>query len=213
MAVETPINTIADLNPAWPTGGEAKSAGDDHLRNIKDSIKKTWPNVNAVVNATAAQLNLLVGKTDVATAADIAAATLSASIPGVNDPANVDKFLKGGGIWSSVDLRGAPTTNKGNSGTTAQVIDYAAGEGQTLTITGSCSITTTGWPANRLAGVLLRIVNGGAYALTSTGITWIKADGSETTTFASSGITLKSSGTDRLALFSYGDGIVYGKAA
>lgn len=213
MAVETPINSIADLNPLWPTGGESKSAGDDHLRNIKDAIKKTWPNITAPVTSTAAELNLLHGKTDVATAQDIANAQLSATIPGVNDPANVDKFLKGGGVWGTVDLRGAPTTNKGNSGTTAQVIDYAAGEGQTLTITGSCSLTTTGWPAGRLAGILARINNGGAYSLTSTGITWIKSDGTQTTNFASSGITLASSGMNLLALFSYGDGIVYGKKA
>lgn len=211
--LEPTIATIADLNPAWPDGSSAKNEGDNHIRNVKAALKATFPAVTATVTATAAELNLLHGKTDVATAADIAAATLSASIPGVNTPANASKYLKGGGVWASVDLLGQPVANKGNSGTTAQVINYADGEGQTLTITGSCSLTSTGWPANRLAGVLLRIINGGAYALTSTGITWIKADGTETATFASSGIVLKASGTDRLALFSYGDGIVYGKAA
>jgi hypothetical protein len=212
MAIET-VTTIADLNPAWPTGAEPKNAGDDHLRNIKAAIKNTFPNVNAAVTATAAELSLLHGKTNVATAEDIAAAQLAATIPGVNDPANADKFLKGGGTFASVDLRGQPIKAKGNSGTTAQVINYTDGEGQTLTITGACSITSTGWPSNRLAGVLLRLINGGAYSLTTTGITWIKADGSETTNFAASGITLKASGTDRIALFSFGDGTVYGKAA
>lgn len=213
MALENPISTIADLNPAFPNGSEKKSDGDDHLRNIKKAIKQTFPNVNAVINATPAELNLLVGKTNVATQADIDAAALSATIPNVNDPANADKFLKGGGVWASVDLRGAPIVNKGNSGTTAQVINYTQGEGQTLTITGSCNISTTGFPANRLAGVLLRVINGGAFALTSSGITWIKSDGSTTTTFASSGITLAAAGPTMLVLYSYGDGTVYGRAA
>lgn len=214
MSVETSIASIADLNAAWPTGADAKSSGDDHIRNIKSALKLTFPALAAPVTSTAAELNLLHGKTDVATAADIAAASLAATLP--NQTGNAGKFIGTDGTaasWASIDLRGAPTTNKGNSGTTAQVIDYAAGEGQTLTITGACAISTTGWPSNRLAGILLHLVNGGSATLTTSGITWIKSDGSETTTFSASGITLKTSGTDRIVLYSMGTGTVYGKAA
>lgn len=62
MAVESPINTIADLNPSWPSENEPGAQGDNHLRLIKDAIKKTWPNVNAPVTVTDTQLNMLLAE-------------------------------------------------------------------------------------------------------------------------------------------------------
>ena len=106
-----------------------------------------------------------------------------------------------------------PTFNKGNSGTTAQVVDYNDGEGQTLTATGAFSLSATGFPAGRLSAVVLRLINGGANGFSSTGINWIKSDGSFTTTFSQAGITLQASGTDLVLLLSYGDGAVYAKVA
>lgn len=213
MPVEITINTIADLDPTSPTGAESKAAGDDHIRNLKKAVKQTWPNVNAPVNATAAQLNLLVGKTDVATKADIDAAVVAATLPGVGQSANADKFFKGTGEWASVDLRGQPALNKGNSGTTAQVINYVDGEAQTLTMTGTHSLTVTGFPAGRAAGILVHLINYGAFALTTTGINWVKADGTDTTNFSLSGISFPTSGIARVVLYSMGDGVVYAKVA
>lgn len=43
MGLETG-NYISDLTPAWPTGSESKSQGDDHLRLIKTVVKNTFPN-------------------------------------------------------------------------------------------------------------------------------------------------------------------------
>jgi hypothetical protein len=211
MAAENP-NHIGELDENAPTGAAPKSEGDDHIRAIKRGIKKTFMAIGGVVTASHTELNLLKGKTNVATLQDIANAQLTATLPGVNDPANADKFLKGGGTWSTVDLRGAPTKDKGNTGTTAQVINYADGEGQTITATGAHTLTATGFPEGRMAGILLRMRGYGNFALTTTGITWIKADGTETTNFATSGITL-STGTTHVAMFTHGDGIVYGKVA
>jgi hypothetical protein len=115
--------------------------------------------------------------------------------------------------WVSPDLRGSPIFAKGNSGTTAQVINFTDGEGQTLTSTGAFVLSASGFIASRLCAVMLRLVNGGANGFSSTGINWIKSDGSLTTTFSSSGITLQVAGTDVILLFSYGDGTVYGKVA
>lgn len=138
---------------------------------------------------------------------------ISGTVPGVNDPANNGKVftsVSGVGAWTARDLRGQPVLDKGNSGTTTQIVDYTAGEGQTLTMTGAHTLTVTGFPAGRVAGILLHLNNYGAYALTTTGITWVKADGTETTNFASSGIAFKASGRDRVVLYSMGDGVVYG---
>ena len=40
---------ISDLNSANPLGTDAKSAGDDHLRLIKSTVKATFPDANAAV--------------------------------------------------------------------------------------------------------------------------------------------------------------------
>lgn len=284
MSVETVIN-IGDLNPAWPGGAEAKSQGDDHLRNIKAALRQSFagfagailvtgtdggaanaytltpataltaystkmlavfvPNAN---NTGAATLNIsglgakpILSVSGVAlTSGDLTAGryytvfydganfrldnvtqnyvdqiVISGTVPGVNNPANAGLVFSStgsAGQWISLDGRGSPVTALGNSGTGTVVAAYSsAAEGWTLTATGSFTLTTSGWPAGRLAGGLLKLTNGGAYALTTTGITWIKSDNTETNSFASSGITLKSSGNDRIALFSFGDGTVYGK--
>lgn len=138
---------------------------------------------------------------------------ISGTVPGVNDPTNAGKVLGSdgvAGVWIPLDGRGAPTKDKGNSGTAAQIVNYADGEGQTITATGAHSLTATGFPEGRIAGIMLRMKGYGNYALTTTGLTWIKADGSETANFASSGITL-STGTSHVALWSQGDGIIYAK--
>ncbi len=62
MALETGtyINSLVATNP---TGSDAKSAGDDHLRLIKSTLKSTFPSVTGAVSATHTELNLLDGVT------------------------------------------------------------------------------------------------------------------------------------------------------
>lgn len=42
MGLESPVNTIQDLNSANPLGTDLRSQGDDHLRLIKAALKATW---------------------------------------------------------------------------------------------------------------------------------------------------------------------------
>ena len=58
------LSGLVATNPIGAT--DPKSQGDDHLRLIKSVLLATFPNLNAAVNATPAQLNLLVGLTLVA---------------------------------------------------------------------------------------------------------------------------------------------------
>jgi len=44
MTVEN-VTYIDDLDPAYPDGADSMSEGDDHIRNIKKSIKATFPKV------------------------------------------------------------------------------------------------------------------------------------------------------------------------
>ena len=140
---------------------------------------------------------------------------VSGTLPGANTPANAGKFFTTNGTvgsWASIDLRGEPVTAKPVSGTAAQVINYTAGEGQSLTATGSFAFSATGFPAGRCAGILLMATNWGAFAPTSSGITWFKSDGTTTTNFATSGITLPAAGVGKLALWSLDGTTIYGQA-
>jgi hypothetical protein len=55
------LSGLVATNPIGAS--DPKSQGDDHLRLIKSVLLATFPNMNAAMNATPAQLNLLVGLT------------------------------------------------------------------------------------------------------------------------------------------------------
>ena len=63
MTVEsvTYINTLDETRPA---GGDKISEGDNHIRNIKRSLKETYPNVDGEVRASDEEMNFLVGLTE-----------------------------------------------------------------------------------------------------------------------------------------------------
>ena len=62
MTVEsvTYINTLDENRPA---GGDKISQGDNHIRNIKRSLKETFKNIDGEVRATDEEINYLVGLT------------------------------------------------------------------------------------------------------------------------------------------------------
>lgn len=60
MTVES-VTLISDLDQNNPAGGDSISEGDDHIRNIKRSLKNTFPNISDPVTVTADDLNSLAG--------------------------------------------------------------------------------------------------------------------------------------------------------
>ncbi|WBS00223.1 hypothetical protein OU994_18045 [Pseudoduganella sp. SL102] len=52
---------IDDLNPAYPTAGDPKNEGDDHLRLLKALLKATFPNIDGAIAATDEELSKLSG--------------------------------------------------------------------------------------------------------------------------------------------------------
>jgi hypothetical protein len=56
------ITSLVNTNPVGAV--DPKSQGDDHLRGIKTVLLNSWPNINAAVSATPAQLNVLTGTTN-----------------------------------------------------------------------------------------------------------------------------------------------------
>ena len=60
LEAATYIGGLVITNPA---GTDNLSQADDHMRLIKTVLKNSFPNITSAVNATPAQLNLLVGAT------------------------------------------------------------------------------------------------------------------------------------------------------
>lgn len=62
MGLET-ATYIHELNTSNPVGGDLISAGDDHIRLLKSTIKATFPNISGAVTATHTELSRVAGVT------------------------------------------------------------------------------------------------------------------------------------------------------
>lgn len=85
MTVES-ATYIGQLNASNPSGSDAKSEGDDHLRLLKGTLLATFPGMTGAMTATHAQLNKLASTFSIASAPNNAhtisstgAATLAAA--------------------------------------------------------------------------------------------------------------------------------------
>ena len=99
-----------------------------------------------------------------------------------------------------------------NSGDVAS-LNYGDGLYQRWAPTGTKTLSITTWPpTGNLGQLLIEGINLGAATITWPTINWIKTDGTMTTTFSSSGVTLQSSGTDFVLLWTRDAGTtIYGK--
>lgn len=98
--------------------------------------------------------------------------------------------------------------------TTTNALDYVNGQHQRWAPnTGAQTLSITNWPpTGNLGELLIAGVNLGAATITWPTINWVKSDGSFTTTFSSNGVTLQSSGTDFVLLWTRDAGTtIYGK--
>lgn len=57
------VTYISDLNTSYPASGDARSEGDDHIRNVKTAVKNTFPNITGAVTPTQTELNYVDGVT------------------------------------------------------------------------------------------------------------------------------------------------------
>ena len=100
--------------------------------------------------------------------------------------------------------------------TTTATLNYVNGSVQRWTPSASSSptLSITNWPPSGAMGeLLIEAVNlGAAGTITWPTINWIKSDGTTTTTFGSNGVTVQSSGTDFILLWTRDAGTtIYGK--
>jgi len=86
---------------------------------------------------------------------------------------------------------------------TTNALDYTNGSHQRWAPnTGAQTLSITNWPpSGNLGELLIEGVNLGAATITWPTINWIKSDGTTTTTFSANGVTLQTSGTDFVFLW------------
>jgi hypothetical protein len=89
MPIETATH-LHQLNTANPTSSDPIHEGDNHIRLLKAVLKATFPNINAAVNPTPAEMNHLVGVTSgVQTQINTANSNAAQRASNLSDLANV----------------------------------------------------------------------------------------------------------------------------
>ena len=85
---------------------------------------------------------------------------------------------------------------------------------QKLTVTGAITIAFSGWPsASSYGEIEIQLVDGGTNVSWPT-VHWLKGDGTSSTTFSDMGVTLQTSGTNFVVVWSTdGGATLYGCAA
>jgi len=137
MALES-VEHIDDLNVSNPLGTDARSQGDNHIRNIKTALKADFPNVDAACNPTPTEFNVLAGVT-AGTAAASKAVVLDSNtrINGVDLVASGSYSVAGTGIL--VDSSGTMTLSNVDAldATTETTIESAIDSLTNLVTTGA----------------------------------------------------------------------------
>lgn len=96
---------------------------------------------------------------------------------------------------------------------TTSALNYVNGSVQRWAPSGTVSLTLSNWPpSGNLGELLIEGINLGAATITWPTINWITITGATTTTFASNGVILQTSGTDWVFLWTRDGGTtIYGK--
>lgn len=81
-------------------------------------------------------------------------------------------------------------------------LNYSTAEMHRVQVGSALTLSTEGWtPSGQLAEMVIELVNGGSYAVTWPTINWVLGDGTFTTNFTNTGVTLQTVGTDWVLLW------------
>jgi hypothetical protein len=215
---------MADLKISQLPAATTPLAGTEVLPIVQSGATKQV-SVNNLTAGKAVSASSLTATTVLSTTFDtnVAAAgvtlvgnTLSADGTDANIDINVTP--KGTGAVNQTDtiLRRAMFKDTGYTyydSTTTSALDYTNGSVQRWAPTGTVTLTVTNWPpSGNLGELFIEGVNLGAATITWPSINWITSTGATTTTFALNGVTLQTSGTDWVLLWTRDAGTtIYGK--
>jgi hypothetical protein len=119
---------------------------------------------------------------------------------------------------SGSSVRGKLNTTQTDDGTATsgtKTLDTQASIKHKLTNGGDFTLAFSNWPASGVyREVEIQLINGGAHVITWPTINWLKGDGTVSTTFSTMGVTLYSSGTNTVVIWTTDGGTtLYGRAA
>jgi hypothetical protein len=84
---------ISDINDQTPTNADQRSAGAEQIRTLKEDVHDSFPNIDAEVGFTAAQLNAVLTPVDLTGLADADILVYNAALPGWVPVTPVDPVL------------------------------------------------------------------------------------------------------------------------
>jgi len=220
---------MADLKISQLPAATTPLAGTEILPIVQSGTTKQVSVINLTANrpisastvtattVNATTVNATTFDTNVAAAGvTLAGTTLSADGTDTNIDINVTPKGTGAVNMSDTILRRSMFKDTGytyyNSNTTS-ALDYTNGSVQRWAPTGTVTLSVTNWaPTGNLSELFIEGVNLGAATITWPTVNWILPTGATTTTFASNGVTLQTSGTDWFLLWTRDGGTtVYGK--
>jgi len=143
MTVES-ATYISQLDSTLPTGSDAKSEGDDHLRKIKSTLKATFPNFGAAaLNASNTQLDKLVTTFSISSAPNNALTVDASGNVGINTtPSYRLEANQGGSSGAVVDV--ARLFANAGSTASARVVFGTTANGVNSGIIGATNSATGG---------------------------------------------------------------------
>jgi hypothetical protein len=102
-------------------------------------------------------------------------------------------------------------TAHGSIASGTENFSLSSGPLHTITVAGNQTWAITNKPASDLWYLWIIATNPGAFTVTLPTISWIIGDGTTSTTFSNTGVTLQSGGVNQFLLWGQGSGTVYGK--
>ncbi len=184
MALES-TTYIDGLVATNPTGTDARSQGDDHIRLVKSAIRTTFPNIAGAVTATHTELNLIDGYTG--TTAELnyndvpTLGTVEASRTVTADASGVTTNLKTKKQTEIVNAVGTVSS--------ATAINFALGNVVTAVLASGGSFTISNAPTSGIYGKFKFILTNGG-TVTDPWHASVKFAGGTTPTLTTSGVDI-----------------------
>jgi len=184
MGLETTtyINGLVTTNP---TGTDARSQGDDHLRLLKSTIRSTFPNVSGAMTATHTELNLIDGYTGTT-------AELNYNDIPTLGTVEASKTVTADAVGTTINLKTKKQTEIVNAiGTVSSstAIDFALGNVVTAVLASGGAFTISNAPTSGIYGKFKFILTNGG-TVTDPWHASVKFAGGTTPTLTSSGIDI-----------------------
>jgi len=184
MGLETTtyINGLVTTNP---TGTDARSQGDDHLRLLKSTIRSTFPNVSGAMTATHTELNLIDGYTGTT-------AELNYNDIPTLGTVEASKTVTADAVGTTINLKTKKQTEIVNAiGTVSSstAIDFALGNVVTAVLASGGAFTISNAPTSGIYGKFKFILTNGG-TVTDPWHASVKFAGGTTPTLTSSGVDI-----------------------